>query len=106
RGGAFAVDLRGEKTVTGAGAAGYAGRVEELLRVLIDGSRHWPPDDHLERDDIGSLPRVNVSVKPTAMASLYAPLMRDDGLATARARLRPILLSAANDGAFVHVDME
>ena len=49
----------------------------------------WAPDDHLERDDLGPLPRVNVSIKPTALASLYSPLTRDDGLAQAKARLRP-----------------
>src|SRR5438034_2648518 len=80
-GSAFTVDLLGEKTVTEAEADRYAARVEELLRVLVAATAAWPPDDHLERDDLGPLPRVNVSVKPSALASLYSPLTRDDGLA-------------------------
>ncbi|MDQ4097576.1 MAG: L-glutamate gamma-semialdehyde dehydrogenase [Actinomycetota bacterium] len=105
-GSAATVDLLGEKTVTDEEADRYAARVQELLSVLVDATRHWPPDDHLERDDIGPLPRVNVSVKPTALASHYAPLTREEGLAQAKSRLRPILRFARDNGAFVHFDAE
>ncbi len=105
-GAASTVDLLGEKTVTAAEADRYAARVEELLRVLVDASRHWAPDDHLERDDLGPLPRVNVSVKPTALAAHYSPLTREEGLAQAKSRLRPILRLARDAGAFVHFDAE
>ena len=105
-GSAFTVDLLGEKTVVEAEADRYAGRVEELVTALLDATTHWAPDDLLERDDIGALPRVNVSIKPTALASLYSPLTRDLGLAQAKARLRPILKQAADRGAFVYFDME
>ena len=103
---AFTVDLLGEKTVTEADADRYAARVDELLRVLLDGSSAWAPDDHLERDDLGPLPRANVSIKPTALASLYAPLTREEGLAQATGRLLPLLALAADRGAFVWFDME
>src|SRR5437764_3841399 len=63
-GSAFTVDLLGEKTVTDEEADAYARRVDELLATLILATRGWPPDDHLERDDIGPLPRVNGSIKP------------------------------------------
>src|SRR5438094_4298558 len=106
QGSAFTVDLLGEKTVTEAEADDYAVRVERLLEALIDATARWAPDDHLERDDIGALARVNVSVKPTALASLYGPLTRDEGLAQAKARLRPILERAADAGACVVFDME
>ena len=106
KGSAFTVDVLGEKTVTESQADRYAARVDELLRVLLDATRRWAPDDHLERDELGPIPRVNISVKPTALASLYAPLTRADGLAQAKARLRPILRTAASGGAFVHFDME
>jgi RHH-type proline utilization regulon transcriptional repressor/proline dehydrogenase/delta 1-pyrroline-5-carboxylate dehydrogenase len=105
-GSAFTVDLLGEKTVTDEEADRYAARVDELLRVLLDSTPHWAPDDHLERDDLGPLPRVNVSVKPTALAPSYSPLTRDDGLTQAKARLRPILRRAQAGGAFVYLDME
>jgi RHH-type proline utilization regulon transcriptional repressor/proline dehydrogenase/delta 1-pyrroline-5-carboxylate dehydrogenase len=106
QGSAFTCDLLGEKTVTEAEADRYAARVHELLTALLDAAPSWAPDDHLERDDIGPLPRVNVSLKPTALASLYGPLTREEGLAQAKARLRPLLRLAAERGAFVYFDME
>ncbi|HVF73603.1 MAG TPA: proline dehydrogenase family protein [Acidimicrobiales bacterium] len=106
QGSAFTCDLLGEKTVTEAEADRYAARVHELLSALLDAAPSWAPDDHLERDDLGPLPRVNVSLKPTALASLYSPLTREEGLAQAKGRLRPLLRLAAERGAFVYFDME
>jgi RHH-type proline utilization regulon transcriptional repressor/proline dehydrogenase/delta 1-pyrroline-5-carboxylate dehydrogenase len=106
QGSAFTVDLLGEKTVTSADADRYASRVAELLRTLSKAAATWPADAHLETDDLGPLPRVNVSVKPTALATRYAPLTRADGLAEAKARLRPLLTQALGSGAYVHFDAE
>jgi len=106
QGSAFTVDLLGEKTVTEDEADRYATRVGELLGVLGEATRRWPADDGLERDDLGPLARVNVSVKPTALASRLAPLTEDEGLDQAKSRLRPILRQARDAGAFVNLDME
>jgi RHH-type proline utilization regulon transcriptional repressor/proline dehydrogenase/delta 1-pyrroline-5-carboxylate dehydrogenase len=106
QGSAFTLDLLGEKTLTEEEADRYAARVAELLTALHRATAGWPPDDHLENDDLGRLPRVNVSVKPTALASRFTPLTRDDGLAQAKGRLRPLLRQARAQGAFVHFDME
>ncbi len=103
---ASTVDLLGEKTLTEADADRYAGRVGELLRTLSAVTPGWPADPSLESDDLGPLPRVNVSIKPTALATRYAPLTRADGLAGAKARLRPLLAQAAAAGAYVHFDAE
>ncbi|HVE46115.1 MAG TPA: proline dehydrogenase family protein [Acidimicrobiales bacterium] len=106
QGSAFTVDLLGEKTVTEAEADRYAARMEEMLRSLLAGTASWAPDDHLERDHHGPLPRANISIKPTALSSKYAPLTREEGLAQARSRLMPLLRRAADEGAFVWFDME
>jgi RHH-type transcriptional regulator, proline utilization regulon repressor / proline dehydrogenase / delta 1-pyrroline-5-carboxylate dehydrogenase len=105
-GSAATVDLLGEKTVVASDADRYAARVHELLAALSDAAVAWAPDDHLERDDLGQLPRVNISVKPTALATHYEPLTGDEGVASAKSRLRPILRDARARGAFIHVDME
>ena len=105
-GSASTVDLLGEKTLTEADADRYAARVGELLRTLTAAAPRWGPNPRLESDDLGRLPRVNVSVKPTALATRYAPLTRADGLAGAKARLRPLLAEAAAAGAYVHFDAE
>ncbi len=105
-GAAFTVDLLGEKTVVGAEADRYAARVKETLTTLLDATASWPARPVLEADDAGSLPRVNVSVKATALASKLAPLTGEAGLDQAKARLRPLLRLAAARGAFVNLDME
>jgi RHH-type proline utilization regulon transcriptional repressor/proline dehydrogenase/delta 1-pyrroline-5-carboxylate dehydrogenase len=105
-GSAATVDLLGEKTLTEADAERYAARVGELLRTLVVAAPRWAANPRLESDDLGPLPRVNVSVKPTALATRYAPLTRADGLAGAKARLRPLLAQAAAAGAYVHFDAE
>ena len=90
---------RGGRPVRGAGRRARSER--SPLRP-----RHWAPDDHLERDDLGRIPRVNVSIKPTALAAHYEPLTRRVGLEQAKARIRPLLQLASAHGAFVHFDME
>jgi RHH-type proline utilization regulon transcriptional repressor/proline dehydrogenase/delta 1-pyrroline-5-carboxylate dehydrogenase len=105
-GSAFTVDLLGEKTVTEGEGDRYAARVGELLDTLLTATAGWAPDDQLEHDDIGPLPRTNLSLKPTAVASQYSALTREVGLAQAKARLRPILRRAADQGAAVYFDME
>jgi RHH-type transcriptional regulator, proline utilization regulon repressor / proline dehydrogenase / delta 1-pyrroline-5-carboxylate dehydrogenase len=106
QGSGFVVDLLGEKTVTESQADRYAGRMVDLVTSLLQGSAAWAPDDILERDDVGPLPRVAVSIKPTALATHYSPLTVADGLASAKGRLRPILKLCAEQGAYVWFDME
>src|SRR5688500_11541503 len=105
-GSAATVDLLGEKTLTEAGADRHAARVGELLLTRTAAAPRWAANPCLETDDLGPLPRVNISVKPTALATRYAPLTRADGLAGAKARLRPVLAEAAAAGAYVHLDAE
>jgi len=105
-GSAATVDLLGEKTVVASEADRYQARVLELLDALCDAAPGWAPDDHLERDDLGPLPRVNVSIKPTALATHYEPLSRTEGIESAKQRIRPILRRARDRGAHVHFDME
>ena len=106
QGSAATVDLLGEKTIVGPDADRYAARVHDMLTALCDASATWAPDDHLERDDLGAIPRVNVSIKPTALAAHYEPLTREEGLRQASERLRPLLRLARDRGATVHFDME
>ena len=105
-GAAATVDLLGEKTVTAAEADRYAARVVELLDALATASPAWPSDKLLEADDLGPLPRTNLSVKPTALAPHLHPLTALEGIEEAKRRLRPILRAAVARDAFVYLDME
>jgi RHH-type proline utilization regulon transcriptional repressor/proline dehydrogenase/delta 1-pyrroline-5-carboxylate dehydrogenase len=106
RGSAATVDLLGEHTHSHAEADRYAARLADLIAVLIESSRAWPINDLLEQDDLGTLARVAVAIKPTALAPDFSSLTADAGVASAARRLTPILEGAAADGAQVWFDLE
>jgi RHH-type proline utilization regulon transcriptional repressor/proline dehydrogenase/delta 1-pyrroline-5-carboxylate dehydrogenase len=107
RGGTAAtIDLLGEHTYSHAEADAYAARLEELVSTLLDKAPKWQSQPILEQDDLGSLPRVAVSIKPSALAPDFHPLTAEAGLASATRRLLPILELAAERGAQVWFDME
>ncbi len=103
---AFTCDLLGEKTIIESEAERYAGRVVDLLTAVADAAPRWAPNPTLEHDDLGPVPRVNISIKPTALATHYEPLSRELGLTHAKERIRPILRLARKHNAFIHFDME
>ncbi len=107
RGGTAAtIDLLGEHTYSHREADVYAARLTEVVSALLDQSRHWPDRPILERDDLGEIPRVAVSIKPSALAPDFHPLTASAGIETARERLLPLLEMAAARGAQVWFDME
>jgi proline dehydrogenase len=100
------LDLLGEATVTQAEADRYAARCEDAFRVLAEAAPRWPDRPQLEADSVGPIPRVNVSVKVTALTPLIRPEAPEVGREDAATRLRPLLRTAKEVGAHLHVDME
>ena len=84
----------------------YAGRCREALDELAREAARWPERPWLERDGAGPLPRVNVSVKISALTPLLRPDAPALGERDAAERLRPLLRRARELGAHVHIDME
>ncbi|HYP49174.1 MAG TPA: proline dehydrogenase family protein [Thermoleophilaceae bacterium] len=105
-GAATSVDLLGEATVTEAEADAYAARCLEALETLSAAAPQWPQREALERDSIGPLPRVNLSVKVSALTPLLRPQAPAAGRDDAARRMRPLLRRAAELGAHLHIDME
>ncbi|HEY7107266.1 MAG TPA: proline dehydrogenase family protein [Acidimicrobiia bacterium] len=103
---ASTVDLLGEQVVADDEADRYAARLRELAGVLLDDASQWHGHDVLEHDPFGALPRVYLSVKPTALSPLFGPLTAAEGLDAAEGRLQPLLeLARARDVA-VTLDAE
>ena len=67
------VDLLGEATVTPHEGSVYAERCLEVMRMLHAAAERWPSRPLLEQDAVGALPRVNLSVKVTALTPLVRP---------------------------------
>jgi RHH-type proline utilization regulon transcriptional repressor/proline dehydrogenase/delta 1-pyrroline-5-carboxylate dehydrogenase len=106
RGMAVSLDLLGEATVTAAEADRYAARCREALDTLAEDARDWPARPALEQDSHGPVPRVNLSVKVSALSPLLRPEAPEIGRDDAARRMRPLLLRAQELGAHLHIDME
>jgi proline dehydrogenase len=105
-GAAVSLDLLGEATVTQPEADRYAERCLDALETLAAAAPSWPQQPLLERDSLGPVPRVNVSVKVSALSPLLRPEAPEVGRDDAARRMRPLLLRAKELGAHLHIDME
>ena len=103
---ASSVDLLGEATVTREEADRYAERCHEALDVLAAAMGRWPAQPALEADSCGRLPRVNLSVKVSALTPLMRPEAPEVGREDAAERMRPLLRRARDLEAHLHIDME
>jgi proline dehydrogenase len=100
------LDLLGEATVTVEEADRYAARCDDALRTLADACAGWPLRPELERDSVGEVPRVNLSVKVSALSPLLRAEAPEVGRRDAGGRLRALLRTARDLRAHLHVDME
>ena len=105
-GAAVSLDLLGEATVTEAEADRYAARCMDALETLGGAAPSWPDRPVLEADSLGPLPRVNLSVKVSALTPLLRPEAPEVGREDAARRMRPLLERARELGAHLHIDME
>src|SRR5438034_1182999 len=103
---AFTLDLLGEACLSDVEADAYQARYVELVQTLGREARHWPAAPRLDTAPWGPLPRVNVSVKLSALHPWLEPADPEGGAAAVKRRLRPILEAARANGAHIHVDME
>ena len=103
---AASVDLLGEATVTVEESDRYAERCADALRTLHEAAGEWPERPLLERDSAGALPRVNLSVKVSALTPLLRPEAPEIGERDAAGRLYPLMELAGELGAHLHIDME
>jgi proline dehydrogenase len=105
-GAASSVDLLGEATLTADEADHYAAKCHEALDALAAAAATWPERPVLEGDSHGALPRVNLSVKVSALTPLHRPDAPHLACEDAAGRLRGILRRARELGAHIHVDAE
>jgi proline dehydrogenase len=105
-GAAVSLDLLGEATVTQDEADRYAARCFDALETLAEAAPRWPERRALEGDSLGPLPRVNLSVKVSALSPLLRPEAPEIGRDDAARRMLPLLARARELGAHLHIDME
>jgi proline dehydrogenase len=103
---AASVDLLGEATITVEEADRYAEHCRVALRTVHEAAARWPERPTLEQDSAGTVPRVNLSVKVSALTPLLRPEAPEVGKRDAAGRLRDLMRLARDIGAHLHVDME
>lgn len=107
KGMAFSVDLLGEAVISETEAEAYLERYLELFDILNSAQKSWKPLGSVSGDlDWGYSPKINVSIKPSAMYSQMDPCAFEYSISKAKERLRPIFRKAVETGAHVFLDME
>ena len=102
----FTVDLLGEITLSEKEAEDYKKRYLELIKRLSEESKNWQEDPLVDRNHLGPIPKVNVSVK---MSSLYSKIKVEAWDETKKVlveRLTLIFRKAKELGVFINIDME
>ena len=102
----FSVDLLGEACLSTDEADAYTQRYLDLLQTIGPAVAAWPADPLLESSSLGPVPRVNVSVKLSALTPRFNPMDPAGTIADLRPRVDALLSAARKVGAFVNVDME
>jgi RHH-type proline utilization regulon transcriptional repressor/proline dehydrogenase/delta 1-pyrroline-5-carboxylate dehydrogenase len=103
---AFSVDLLGETCVSDEEADYYAKKYLDLIENLPRAVAAWPSNTRLESDHLGAIPRVNVSIKISALSARCDAIDTEGSINDLMRRLTPILESARDRGVFVNFDME
>ena len=103
---ATTIDLLGETVVNAAEADVF---LERNLEVLDSVSKFYAKETAPCFSDIGPtgpLPRLNLSIKVSALTPDVHPADPENSIAALKKRLRPILRRAAEVGALINFDME
>jgi RHH-type proline utilization regulon transcriptional repressor/proline dehydrogenase/delta 1-pyrroline-5-carboxylate dehydrogenase len=102
---AFTLDIVGEATVSDLEAEAMQQRYLKLLRRLGAASEGWPACGQIDDSPRGKIPRVNLSVKLSALCARFDPLDPNTEIVVSE-RLRQLFREAARLGAAITVDME
>jgi RHH-type proline utilization regulon transcriptional repressor/proline dehydrogenase/delta 1-pyrroline-5-carboxylate dehydrogenase len=102
----FTLDILGEAVISDREAEQFYRAYLDLLEAISPQVRAWPADELLDADDRGGIPRVNLSIKLSALDSQYDAIDPAATLARVGGRLRELFRAARRLGAFINVDME
>lgn len=102
----FTVDILGEATLSEKEALDYQRRYLELIEWLANDAKKWDTIPLLDSDAEGAIPKVNVSVKMTALYSQVSDKAWEESKSKVKDRLRPIFKKGMELGVFINLDME
>ncbi|MBI3839157.1 MAG: L-glutamate gamma-semialdehyde dehydrogenase [Planctomycetia bacterium] len=103
---AFTLDVLGEAVISEPEADKYLQAYLDLIRGTAPTVNSWPEVPQIDRGDLAELPRVNVSVKLSALDSQFDPIDPPGTTRRVAERLRKLLRTAQAQHAFINIDME
>lgn len=102
----FTVDILGEATLSEKEALEYQQRYLELIEWLAKDSKTWNDIPLLDQDADGAIPKINISVKMTALYSQINDKDWENTKKIIKERLRPVFQKGIDCGVFINLDME
>ena len=103
---AFTVDILGEATVSEKEGLQYQQSYLELLDGLKTDAAGWKALGEGDDLDWGYAPKINISIKPSALYSQARPSDFEGSVAAISQRLKPVAMKAKEMGAHLCIDME
>ncbi|HPP73929.1 MAG TPA: L-glutamate gamma-semialdehyde dehydrogenase [Armatimonadota bacterium] len=103
---AFTMDILGEVTVSEEEGELYRDQYLELIKGMAEQAKRWKDNPLLDTAAGKPIPKVNVSIKLSALYSQFEPAAPEKTAAAVKEKLRPVLSLAKELGVFVHIDME
>ena len=102
----FTLDILGEAVISDLEAEQHFQAYLDLLESIAPTVQSWPEDSLIDTDHRGPIPRVNLSIKLSALDSQFDPIDPAGTLARVGGRLRELFRTARRLKAFINVDME
>lgn len=102
----FTADLLGEATLSEKEASEYLERYLQLIQWLADDAKKWDHIPQIDEDENGPIPKVNVSVKVTAIYSQIDEAAWEQSLNIVKERIRKVFRLAMANNVFINLDME
>ena len=102
----FTLDILGEAVTSQSEADAYFHAYQELLRDVSPEVNQWSDHSTIDFNDQGRIPRVNLSVKLSALDPHFDPIDFEGVAQRVGERLKTLLRVAAEHKAFINVDME
>lgn len=102
----FTVDILGEACLSEQEAKEYQKRYLQMIDWLSKDAQKWEQIEVLDTDFLGAIPRVNISVKITALYSKIKSAAYEYSKEKVKERLRPVFDAAMANNVFINIDME
>ncbi|MEC8300988.1 MAG: proline dehydrogenase family protein, partial [Planctomycetota bacterium] len=102
----FTLDILGEAVTSQQEADRYFQAYADLITTVAPSVNDWSEITQVDCDPIGQLPRMNLSVKLSALDPHFDPIDTEGVLERVGGRFRDLLRIAREHRAFINVDME